>query len=427
MLNISIARISTFMGITLLLGSFFTACNFPGPSSTKPQDPVATNFHENTTPNAFGLKSFDEAQIPSSLLSYRVHTSRQKGIDTHPEVYNDGETTFLYFASDRDGSGFNIYRKGSESKALTMLTDFSGDEMWPRVSPNGRYLTFGANTRGNWDIFLIDLHNLSLPAVALTSSSSDEIHPTWSPDSMSIVYSRWSENLDDYVLNYLDFSNYPTSTKPKLEKSWQENVSHKQTNLGLSHQSYSLISSFAELPNQQDKSQDSPLKSKSGYPKIVKQGQLVSNQGRPLTGIHPSFAPDSSKKRLAYQDYRKSGANWYGIRLYDCESGIVTFLPTSENYGAIQPRWSPMGDMIIFTTVSKTHNRDGQVLPAGGDGFGILSTNGNMVFDIRNPTDIGFVADPTWVVYRGEQRIFFAANSSSQESIVSISLGKRNF
>ena len=92
-----------------------------------------------------------------------------------------------------------------------------------------------------------------------------------------------------------------------------------------------------------------------------------------------------------------------------------------RNHGAIQPRWSHDGSRIVYTTVAKSHDPE---KACGGDGFGIATPDGRLVFDVRNPTFMSSVSDPVWVSYMGEDRIFFSATKDGAEFIASIKIEK---
>ncbi|MCK6440355.1 MAG: hypothetical protein L6Q71_09170 [Planctomycetes bacterium] len=360
----------------------------------------------------------DSNMAPANVGPFTIHTSRGRGADTHPEITGSGDDTWLYFSSDRDGSGHNIYRKRPDGKSLEMITSDASDELWPRVSPCGCCLAFGSNKLGNWDIYLLDLRNLKRPPVVLTAGcKNDDIHPTWAPDGSGIVYASWADLVDDYVLTMAQLSCESCDMPAKQPEMPAEN---KPASMPGVDGNQNFV--FAELPGMTKEAPADAMPEKTeGYPMVTSRGPLLTNHGEMVTGMHPDFRPVKGEKLLVYQDYRKSGVAWNGVRTYDLMSGIVTLLQTSDMHGAIQPRWNHDGSRIVYTTVAK----DGKPENAcGGDGFGVATPDGQLIFDVRNPTFMNKVADPTWVRYMGEDRVFFSAMKDESEFIASVKIEK---
>lgn len=74
---------------------------------------------------------------------------------------------------------------------LEPLTDLEGDEIKPRISPNGEYLAFQRIYEGQSDIMI--QHLASGEIIPLAYSNENESTPTWSPDSKEIIYARTEE------------------------------------------------------------------------------------------------------------------------------------------------------------------------------------------------------------------------------------------
>lgn len=352
-----------------------------------------------------------------NLGPYTVHTPRGEGSDIHPDVSGSGDNTWLYFASDRDGASFNIYRKRPTGAALEMITTRAGDEYWPRVSPDGRWLAFGADWNGDWDLYVLNLRDLNQPPMLITSDSrGDDIHPTWSFDSDCIVYASWSDMVGSYILKSVTFGPMDGATPASFDVG------------DLADSNDGAMLCLAELPGMGSDGGTSTM-DMQGYPPIVSFGPMMTNQQELITGIHPDYRPISTAngantpRQVVYQDYRKSGKRWNGLRIFDLSSGAVSVIASGEDCGAIQPRWSHDGSAIVYTTVAKTDKCE-KGLPSGGDGFAITSVDGRRILDLRNPTHLPKVGDPVWVRYLGESRIFFSARDGGKESILSVKIGK---
>jgi eukaryotic-like serine/threonine-protein kinase len=72
--------------------------------------------------------------------------------------------------------------------AYTQLTDASGEESSPRLSPDGESFAYASNVRGSWDIYVQRVGGRNSILVA-GDSTLDEQSPAYSPDGRQIAYS----------------------------------------------------------------------------------------------------------------------------------------------------------------------------------------------------------------------------------------------
>lgn len=367
-----------------------------------------------------GLGNVNEGDLPSKVGAYTSHTSRIKGSDTHPEVHTSFAGSWLYFSTDREGAGYDVFRKPlSDGPAMEKITSAKGDELWPRISPAGRYLAFGSNAAGNWDIYVMDLMNRSQAPVRLTHSASHDIQPTWSPDGRRLVYASESSTEGAYVLNYIELElagegglddNGDTISQPVLPM---------------------LIGSggLAELPGGKKPEGDAPQSGRH-LVRVKSRGQLLTAEGAQVTGMSPDFRPGNENRlQLVYQDSPASGSQWNTLKTFDLKTGVVRLVPVSDGYGAIQPRWSPSGDQIVFATVGKRAEASKEkVFPVGAEGFAVTTPDGQSVRDLDNPTVGNRVTSPLWArTTDGESRLFFSTLTADgkAEFIASVLLNDR--
>src|SRR5687768_2909140 len=72
--------------------------------------------------------------------------------------------------------------------AFTQLTDASGVETSPSISPDGESFAYASNAKGTWDIAVQRVGGRN-PVVVAGDSTLNEVWPTYSPDGKQIAYS----------------------------------------------------------------------------------------------------------------------------------------------------------------------------------------------------------------------------------------------
>lgn len=313
--------------------------------------------------------------------------------DCQPEVVLHDGQPWLYFSSDREGDGFNLYRRRLGTWAVERLTHLPGDEFWPRVSPDGRWLAFAADARGDWDLYLLDLDNLSAPQLLTSPSREDDIQPAWSPDGLRLAYAAWSPTVADWAIHGLTFSDAARYAPPQPQPRGP-----------------TLIAAPAAKANAAEAAG-------AGLRTVHQRWLLFTAGGSQVTGMKPCWNPAGGDV-LAYQEPRRDKQAYQGIKLYTFSSGLVTTLTPPRGYGAIQPAFDALGSRLVYLTSGKSAS-----LLEAGDGIAISDLTGTVVQDLRNPASRGRIADPSLVRLADGQHLFFTLVDDDAEAICSVRLG----
>lgn len=180
------------------------ATNYIGVPTFHPCDPnvmvyvADAKVNGRRTSNDLYISTFDGTQWRSEALSFNsAHW------DDTPAFGKDGNT--LYFSSDRrqPGSGradlYLVRRTTSgwtEPELLRTISTEYHHEVAPNLGPDGR-LYFASSVNGDLDLWSVALDADGMPTgtpsmVAIdgvNQKNSNELHPAWSPDGRTLVFS----------------------------------------------------------------------------------------------------------------------------------------------------------------------------------------------------------------------------------------------
>ena len=98
---------------------------------------------------------------------------------SHPSLSPDGEQ--IYFSYDGD-----IYAVPASGGQATAVITMAGEQDYPIVSPNGRWLAFSSNIQGNNDVYVVPVSGGN--AVQLTFHEAPDTPVSWSADSKFIHF-----------------------------------------------------------------------------------------------------------------------------------------------------------------------------------------------------------------------------------------------
>lgn len=104
---------------------------------------------------------------------------------SHPTLSPDGQTVVFSF----EGDLWQADLQGQEARRLTALP---GEEINPRISPDGKWLAFSSNQFGNQDVFVMPLAGGDIRQ--LTHHDANDEVDSWSWDSKTIYFTSGRYN-----------------------------------------------------------------------------------------------------------------------------------------------------------------------------------------------------------------------------------------
>jgi eukaryotic-like serine/threonine-protein kinase len=81
---------------------------------------------------------------------------------------------------------------GGAAMRFSAITNLSGVEAQPALSPDGRSVAFVSNQGGQWDIYVCLVSGG--PLIRITNDRNVESWPRWSPDGTQLLYTRLNES-----------------------------------------------------------------------------------------------------------------------------------------------------------------------------------------------------------------------------------------
>ncbi|HEY3138889.1 MAG TPA: protein kinase [Blastocatellia bacterium] len=105
----------------------------------------------------------------------------------------------LWFLLPRPGGQTKEAPTPLKNATFTQLTDQSGPEYFPSLSPDGKSLVYASRASGNWDIYLQRVGGRN-PINLTKDSSADDTQPAFSPDGERIAFRSEREGGGIYVM-----------------------------------------------------------------------------------------------------------------------------------------------------------------------------------------------------------------------------------
>lgn len=105
---------------------------------------------------------------------------------TDPSISPDGSYTLFVRRGD-------IWKVSTDGGEATRITAMRGDETKPRISPDGKWITFSSNQSGNKDVYVMPAKGGEIKKLSFHSAS--DVVTSWSWDSKSIYFTSDRYNL----------------------------------------------------------------------------------------------------------------------------------------------------------------------------------------------------------------------------------------
>ncbi len=96
----------------------------------------------------------------------------------HPS-YSKGKVAFSYLG--------DIWTANEDGTGVLRVTDHKAREIYPRFSPDGKWIAFSSNREGNYDVYVIPATGGK--AKQLTFHTADDNVVGWTPDGKSVIFS----------------------------------------------------------------------------------------------------------------------------------------------------------------------------------------------------------------------------------------------
>jgi TolB protein len=270
-----------------------------------------------------------------------------------------------------------------------------GEDSDVTVDPAGKWIAFTStrhNTSG--DIYLQRVDGTSV--TQLTNDPARDAFPAFSPDGKWIAFS--STRAGNWQIYRMDLDG-------------REVVQVTSSPMQAIHPSFSPDGTRLVY---------SALGPRSGQWELWTVDLLSGERRQVGYGLFPSWSPDKSGDRIAYQKPRQRGSRWFSLwtmELVNGEGRRNTEVAVSSNAAIVAPCWSPDGRKLAFTTVVQPTATTPKAAAGQQDVWTVDADGANKH---RLTDGNGTNLQPSWAA---DNRVYFVSNRGGNESIWSVRAG----
>jgi len=273
-----------------------------------------------------------------------------------------------------------------------------GGDFDPDVSADGNWIVLSSLRHSpNPDIYIKQTNGST--TTRLTSDPASEIQPCFSPEGDKVAYAgNRSGNWDIWIIG-IDGTN-PTqltnSPNHDIHPSWSPDGKQiVYCSLGARSQQWELWVVSAENPS---------MKKWIGY------------------GLFPAWCPNPQIPKIAFQQARFRGSQWFSIwtiDLIDGEARYPTEIITSVDHACICPDWSADGNWLAYSTVSRNiYEKTEPPLPenlSSGEDIWIVALDGRNNLRLTQSDASNFSP-----CFGPDETVYFCSDRNGIENIWSI-------
>ena len=226
-----------------------------------------------------------------------------------------------------NGRVLDEFRAKAARTSLTVpvpLVALTSDELYGRLSPNGRWLAFVSNQKDSTDIWLRDLTTGALHR--LTQHVANDIQPAWSADGSRLAF----VSLRNDVKGDVFYCHFPHCSGQDLIRLTDRKTADSHP--FFSPDGKSIV--FASGPEGRSRIERIDLGSR--------ERSVLTDWG----ATHPAL--DAAGKRLAYTVFDYSGHSRIALKRLDDPKAEQQFL-TGGDYHVGFPSFSPDGAALVFS------------------------------------------------------------------------------
>ena len=124
----------------------------------------------------------------------------------------------IAFISDRDGTK-EIYLMNADGSSQTQVTNNNSINLGLDWSNDGKHLVFCSNLDGNFEIYVMDVSDITTASfsepVRITHNTVMDLSPTYSPDGLNLAFdSQCNGNPSIVIMNLVNGNIMPLDTSP---------------------------------------------------------------------------------------------------------------------------------------------------------------------------------------------------------------------